>query len=353
MRLVAAVTLAAALASPLGSQPPTPAALRAAAEYSAARTGKALLVWHRGRLVLERYDGGWDAERPHYLASGTKSFAGLMAAAAADDGLLSLDEPVSATLTEWRGDARKSRITIRQLLSLVSGIDGENLMQRPKPVATAVALPARWEPGTTFRYAQEPFQLFQELLRRKLVARDGARALSADAWLEQRLLAPLGARVARWGQGGDDGARNLAGGAHMTARDWGRVGQLLLGRGTVDGRMLVRQATFAELVRGTAAMPAYGVTFWLNAPLPPGTVGPDERVPREVGRTGGRNTGAQAILPGGPRDLYMAAGAGMQRLYVIPSRELVIVRFGDNMGMRGRRGGGYSDAEFLRLVLGG
>lgn len=349
MRLAALLLLA--LPALLPAQRPTPDALRAAAAYSAERTGHAVLVWHRDSLVFEQYANGWTATRPHYLASGTKSFTGLMAAAAVDDGLLAFDERVSATITEWRSEPRSARITVRQLLALTSGIDGEHVGREVATAADVVAMPAAYEPGTTFRYAQEPFQVFHELMRRKLAATGGP---SPEAWLQQRLLAPLGVRVARWMRA-DDGTPSLAGGAFMTARDWGAVGRLLLARGSWNGRALVRQSTFAHLVAGSDALPAYGISLWLNAPLPAGSVGPDEFVPAEVGRAGGRARGAEAILPGGPRDLFMAAGAGFQRLYVIPSRELVVVRLGDNRGQaRGprARGRSFTDAEFLARLLG-
>jgi CubicO group peptidase (beta-lactamase class C family) len=61
------------------------------------------------------------------LASGTKSFAGVLAAAAQEDKILKLDERVSETITEWKSDKEKSKITIRQLLTLTSGLDtGQN-----------------------------------------------------------------------------------------------------------------------------------------------------------------------------------------------------------------------------------
>ena len=56
-------------------------------------------------------------------SSANKSFSGIAALAAVHDGLFRLDDPVSDTITEWRNDPRKSRITIRQLLSQTRGQD--------------------------------------------------------------------------------------------------------------------------------------------------------------------------------------------------------------------------------------
>lgn len=89
----------------------------AAADYSAEQNGYSFLVMHDGEILFERYDQGWTPDTPYRLASGTKSFSGVMLAAAVQDGLLSVDEPVSKTIAEWKADPRLSRITIRELLS--------------------------------------------------------------------------------------------------------------------------------------------------------------------------------------------------------------------------------------------
>ena len=91
----------------------------AAARYSAERSGVSLLVMQAGRTLFENYPRG-GPERFYELASGTKSFSGVMAAALVQDGLLTLDETCADTLTEWHADPVKRTATIRSLLSLES-----------------------------------------------------------------------------------------------------------------------------------------------------------------------------------------------------------------------------------------
>jgi CubicO group peptidase (beta-lactamase class C family) len=123
MRIVP-LLLAAALPGLAAAGPaPPPAALRAAAAYSAAREGVSFVVLVDRRVVFEEYANGASAASAHEHASGTKSFSGVMAAAAVKDGLLALDERVSDTLPEWRSDPRKREVTLRQLLSLTSGVN--------------------------------------------------------------------------------------------------------------------------------------------------------------------------------------------------------------------------------------
>ena len=112
---------AAALATPALAQGVSVHA-QAAADYSRPRRGQSLLIMHQGDILFEDYPNRGGSDRGWELASGTKSFTGVMAAAAVQDGLLHLDERAADTLREWRGDPLKRRITIHQLLSLESGL---------------------------------------------------------------------------------------------------------------------------------------------------------------------------------------------------------------------------------------
>src|SRR5690606_30130146 len=112
-----AATALLACAAPAGAQ--TERQARAAAEYAAEHDGHAVVVMVDGRIVVEEYQNGYTAGEPHDLYSGTKRFWGQAVAAMIEGGLVtSLDEPVSRTITEWRSDPRRSRITIRQLTDL-------------------------------------------------------------------------------------------------------------------------------------------------------------------------------------------------------------------------------------------
>ena len=111
-----------------------------AAEYSAANRGRSVLVMKGDKIVFEDYENGHTAEMPWFLASGTKSFSGVMLAAAIEDKLVkSFDEKVCETITEWKNDKQKSLITLRQLLSLTSGIEAGQIGLVPEYDAGACA----------------------------------------------------------------------------------------------------------------------------------------------------------------------------------------------------------------------
>src|SRR6476646_6683679 len=83
-----------------------------AAKYSESRRGSAMLVMQNGRTIFERYANDGYANRRWLIFSGTKSFWGIAALVAVQEGLFRLDDPVSDTITEWKSDPLKSHITI-------------------------------------------------------------------------------------------------------------------------------------------------------------------------------------------------------------------------------------------------
>src|ERR1700745_357415 len=108
-----------------------PADCARGAKYSESKRGVSMLVMQNGRTIFEHYANGGSASGRWPIFSGTKSFWGVAALAAVHDGLFRLDDVVSDTITEWKNDPRKSRITIRQLLSQTDGIESASRLQRP------------------------------------------------------------------------------------------------------------------------------------------------------------------------------------------------------------------------------
>lgn len=288
-----------------------PSAFQPAAEYLRSCNGHALLVYRDGQLLFEQYLNGHQRDQPHRLASGTKSFVGVLAAMAVEDGIIKLDEKAADTLAEWSADGRKSQVTIRQLLTLTSGIAGGEIGDVPSYKEAVRVADAKHPPGVKFQYGPVPFQCFGELLRRKLEPRKE----TIESYLKRRLLDPIGLKPSMWRKDAD-GNPNLPAGVMLTAREWAKFGLFVLNKGAWDGKQLVAAKLMEECFQGTQVHPTYGLTFWLNAS--------DER----------------------PRDLVMAAGAGKQKLYIVPSQKLLIVQFAEAP----RR---FQEREMLRLVLDG
>jgi CubicO group peptidase (beta-lactamase class C family) len=308
-----------------------------AANYSESRRGVSMLVIQNGRTIFEHYTRGGSPRGRWPIFSGTKSFWGIAALAGVRDGLFKLDDLVSDTVTEWKSDPRKSQITIRQLLSQTDGIEGASRLQRPSirdRNSMAIRLPSVAEPGTAFIYGPSHLQIFSELLRRKL----GGRA--TISYIGSRVLNRLG--LGRLNYKKDSLGNPLpATGFELTAREWARLGELVIGRGNYQGRQIVPANLLGEAFVGSQANPSYGLTFWLNSQAPNGEEADMERMldlPWQSARWR-----SVCICKDAPSDMVVALGSGYQRLFIIPSLKAIIVRQG--------AGGRFSDAYFLHLVL--
>ena len=284
------------------------------------------------RVLFEDYPSS-TAQTAHALASGTRSFSGVLAAAMVQDGMLSLDEPCANTLPEWRDNPIQRRATIGSLLSLSSDAGG-GTMGRPSTYNAAVAQPFAGPPGV-FRYGPTPFQVFGEIMRRKLQA--AGRPDDVLAFMTGRVLRPAGVTYQSWRR--QDSQPNLPSGSRLTATNWARFGAFVVGGCRVDGRSIVDADALAACFQPSAANPGYGLGWWL---LRPGLVALAPRSGIDV------DPGKLSRLP----DVRMAAGAGDQRLYLIPERDMVVVRQADGI-LNGMRGGqsGWSDPDFLTLLL--
>jgi CubicO group peptidase (beta-lactamase class C family) len=309
-----------------------------AAKYSETKRGVSMLVLQNGRTIFERYANGGSARGRWPIFSGTKSFWGIAALAGVHDGLFNLDDPVSDTITEWKSDPRESQITIRQLLNQTDGIEGASRLQRPSirdRNAAAIQLPILAEPGSAFIYGPSHLQIFSELLRRKLNGRPVTR------YIEGRVLNRLG--LARLKYKKDAQGNPLpATGFELTAREWARLGEVVLGRGKYHGRQIIPANLLNETFVGSQANPSYGLTFWLNQGAPSGSEADMERMLDLPWESAGWTD--VCICKDAPADMVVALGSGYQRLFVIPSLKTIIVRQGSNAR--------FSDAHFLRLVLG-
>jgi len=306
-----------------------PAAVRAAAEYSARHRGFSFLAIQNGRTLLEQ-----DANTAHRIFSGTKAFWDLAALAAAEDHFLDLDERVANTITSWRNDPRKSQITIRQLLDFDCGIEPLFRLQETQAQdRDALALRARMvaEPGSAFIYGPAALQVFHAVLKQKL------RDQTPTHYLERRVLHRIGLGPQRYLP---DRAGNslLATGWILTARDWAKLGRVALN----NGAPVISRRSLEQCWKGSAANRAFSLGWWNNRAAPNGREFDFERM--LMPKWPDQDWRGACLCREAPSDLVACIGSEGQRLYVIPSLQLIAVRQGN--------GGSFSDAHFLRLLLG-
>ena len=307
-----------------------PSAVLAEAEaWCDGRDSSALLVVHRGEIVLERYWRGHHAAALTISASMAKTLVGLLVGIAIDEGgLTSLDAPASQWLTEWAGDER-SRITLRHLLQMCSGLGSAKHDNDPTSdigymylgtdsLYIVAGVHLKEEPGTRFEYNSINTQALAIILERA-TDRRFAEYLSDKLWI------PIGATDASVWLDADGGLPKAFGGVFATARDWARVGLLIQHRGRTAGRQVVSVEYIATMLTPSPLEPDYGLHVWL-------------------GNEGIRTKEDDHDEPFVAEDLIYLDGKHYQRVYVIPSRELVIVRVGE-------RAADWDDAFLPNLLV--
>lgn len=233
-------------------------ALGALIASAAATDSDALLVIRGDRTVVARAFG--HAQQPLELMSVTKGFGALAIGFLVDEGkITSLDTPMSMWLPEWKKDAKKSRVTLRHVLTHTSGLAhkrfAKELMNQRDRVAYVRALPLETEPGQVFSYSNEATQLLSVVIT-------SAAGEPIDSYLRRRLFEPLGIERFDWAR---DQAGNAAisWGLALSAVDLAKVGVMLRDGGSYRGKRVVAETWTREMLAPTDVAKWHGLLTWL------------------------------------------------------------------------------------------
>lgn len=274
---------------------------------------RACLIIQGDSILYEKYADGYDKDTPQLGWSMTKSVTGTLANILIQDGKLSLNDTL---LFDTWIDQRAS-ITLEHLLHMTSGIDWEEdyskvcsatkmLFDSEDMVAFTSTLGLEAAPGEKYEYSSGTSNLLAGLIKQKF--RTSEEYLSFP---HERLFRPLGMASAFIET---DESGNYIGSSYMYAstRDWAKYGLLYLNQGNWEGNQLLDSSivdyTFDH---DPVSNGSYGTQFWHNAPK--ANVKPGE---------------PKSDLPNSPSDMIYADGFQGQRVYIIPSKDVVIVRLG-------------------------
>lgn len=266
----------------------------------------AFVIAHRGELLAEHYFDDYSASSRTNSFSVAKTVVSLLLGIAIDEGIVGgLDQPLVSLLPEFADDPNAQAATLGSLSTMTSGYDWDERYYSPfSPTVellytddvTRFVLEREFTevPETYYYYSSASTELLAIALTRALRERDPAATLSG--YLSEKLWQPLGMN--------DDGLWHLDGSGmelaycciNTNARNFAKVGQLMLERGQWQGRALV-PADFVTLMTTPAAKAAYGYSTHLS-------------------------TGAS------PPFFAMRGHLG-QYVVVVPEHELVIVRLGE------------------------
>ena len=260
---------------------------------------KSFMILVNGRIVMEEYFNGHTPTATWPWNSAGKTLVSTATGIAQQEGLLNINTRASQYLgAGWTVAplARENLITVRHLLTMTSGLnDSSELVIRANLKYMADA-------GTRWSY----HNVFQKLMDVVAAASNQNYEDYFNAKLKNKL--------------GMDGFWNyglIFTVYHSNTRSMARFGLMALNNGKWKNEQIINQAFFNEAINTSQSInPSYGYLWWLN------------------GKSGAMIPGGQTYYPGtlipnAPVDMYAAMGAEDQRIYVIPSKKMVVIRMGD------------------------
>ncbi len=302
----------------------------------ASRKTNAFLVVRKNRIVYEWYSANYGPNIPHYSASSAKALVGgSVLLIALTDGRLGIDDPAWMYIPDWKNDAQKHEITIRHLATHSSGLQGVMDFDENRGNLFPLALDETTvasHPGSRLAYSNAGVVALAYAITASL--KDSPQKTIRDV-LKKRIMEPLEVPDKAWEISYGEAYRQdglklylIGGGGVFTARAAGRIGQLMLQRGKWQGRQLIETSLAISAQTNACSVetkcppthPAPGLGWWSNS---------------------------NGACPSLPPDAFAAAGFGHQIVLVVPSLDLVVVRFGSwlDSSMNSMGGQFWSDAE--------
>ncbi len=271
-------------------------------DYLEEKHSKSFIILVNGRIVMENYFNGHTSTSPWYWASAGKTLTSTVTGIAQDEGLLNINNKVSDYLgTGWTSAplAKENLITCKNLLSMNSGLD-DSLGDNVEPANLQYVADA----GNRWAYHNVYVKL-----------QDVVASASGQTWtnyFNTKLRDKLGMTGGAWVDSGDGLSVYWS-----TTRNMARFGLMALNKGKWNGTQVVNETYLTQATTTSQAInQAYGYLWWLN------------------GKSTYRLPGLQlqfngTLIPNAPSDMYAALGKNDQKIYVIPSKKMVVIRMGD------------------------
>ena len=275
------------------------AAIATLKDYLAQKHTKSFMILVNGRIVMEEYFNGHNATATWAWNSAGKTLVATTTGIAQQEGLLDINNKVSQYLgTGWTSEPleKENLITSRHLLSMTSGINDVNELII-KSNLTYLA-----DAGTRWSY----HNVFQRLM--------DVVAAAAGQDFETYFNAKIKNKTGMEGFWNNGIVYKIY---HSNTRSMARFGLLALNRGKWKTAQIINENFFNESTRTSQNInPSYGYLWWLNGKN-------NYMVP------GGQTVFAGSLVPNAPADMFAAMGASDQRIYVVPSKNMVVIRMGD------------------------
>jgi CubicO group peptidase (beta-lactamase class C family) len=275
-------------------------------DFLEANDTDAFIILKDGKIVVEKYFGTFEQSSMHSWNSAAKTLTAFTVGIAQEEGFLSIDNPSSNYMgTGWSSLTleQESQITVRNHLTMTTGLDynvPENFCTDPECFQYKNA------PDTFWYYHQGAYTVLDNIVT-------GAVGQDFKDYFNTKIRNKIG-MSGSWIKTGS--YLNLY---FSNARSMARFGLLNLNEGVWDGTtILADKDYFVEMTTTSQDLnKSYGYLYWLNGKS-------NFKVP------GSETLYTGKLIPNAPDDLIAGLGAFDQKLYIIPSKGLVIVRMGDS-----------------------
>lgn len=279
------------------------------------RKTRAVAVVYDGWLIAERYAPGFGPDMPMLGWSMSKSVTNALVGVLVGQGRLKVEDP--APVPEWQTpDDPKRSITLDQLMRMSSGLafeevygplsDATDMFYRAYDFAAfAAQRPLEAHPDEKWNYSSGTANIIARIVRQEIEkTTPNYYQFIHEAFFDR--IGMTGAVLE------PDASGTFVGSSYAvaTVRDWARFGLLYLQDGVWNGERILPEGWVAYATTPTPKAPRgeYGALFWLNAGAP--------------------DNPADRLWLNAPVDAYAAQGYQEQKVIVIPSKRLVLVRFG-------------------------
>jgi CubicO group peptidase (beta-lactamase class C family) len=274
--------------------------------YLEAEGTQAFIILKDGKIVMESYFGDFTESSLWYWASAGKTLTAFTVGIAQAEGKLRLEDPTAEYLGGGWTTAppeKEQKIRIADQLRMTTGLD-ENIFECTLPNC----LQFKADSGTRWAYHNGPYTLLQNVV---------AEAVSEEFNLYfNRVLRNRIGMDGFWLAQGE--GNNIY---YSSARSMARFGLLVLSKGVWDSEVILEDPTYtADMLSTSQSMnKAYGYLWWLN--------GKDRYM-----APGSQVVFSGSLIPSAPTDLIAGLGKNDQKLYVVPSQNLVVIRMGNDAG---------------------
>lgn len=268
-------------------------------DYLELKNTKGFIILINGRIIIEDYFNGHSASANWEWNSAGKTLCATAICIAQQESLLVKDNKVSDYLGEgWTNMSleKENLITVRNLLTMTSGIDDTKQLVIKSNLNYISDAGTRWAYGNVFQKLMDVVSI--------------ASKKSFETYFNEKIKMKIG-MDGFWNFG------SIYSIYHSNTRSMARFGLLALNNGKWDKEEIINETYFRESTTTSQNLnPSYGYLWWLNGKS-------NYMIPNDQTVFNG------ALVKKAPSDMYAAMGAKDQRIYVIPSKKMVVVRMGE------------------------